>query len=512
MNPNAAAMTMSQYSQASAFSPGADSQNGFAAFGQFNGANSMYGSMGAHNASPMMLNSQFAGMPNSRMGGGYPQSAFPMGFNATGAMGGSQSGSDASRTIYLGNLPESVTYSDILNNVRTGVVESLRLLSEKSCGFLSFLDYAAAQAFYMEFNGGHKLNINGQDVKVGWGKQSTIPLPVQVAVQSGATRNVYLGNLEDNVTEDEIKSELSTYGQIEHIKVLPDKHIAFVHFTSISAAVNCVNTLPTESKWASRRINYGKDRCAYSGKQGQQMQQQGFNFQNPFQFAYDPYGSSRNAQMAASPMMAQPYMQGASATSTTVYLGNIHPDTTCEDICNAIRGGILYQIRYLTEKHIAFVTFVDTTAAFNFYQLLTYQGISIKGRRLKGGWGKPVQIPASIIMAVQNGASRNIYIGNLDDTITEEKLRTDFAEFGEIELINFLTEKSCAFVNFTSVQCAMTALEGIKSKDDYKKLKVNYGKDRCGNPPRLPKPNSTNGESSGPRSSDGHQELSASES
>jgi RNA recognition motif-containing protein len=211
-------------------------------------------------------------------------------------------------------------------------------------------------------------------------------------------------------------------------------------------------------------------------------------------------------------MMSQSYMQTASATSTTVYLGNIHPDTNCEDICNAIRGGVLYQIRYLTDKHIAFVTFMDASAAFNFYQLLTYQGISIKGRRLKGGWGKPVQIPASVMMAVQNGASRNVYIGNLDETITEEKLRTDFSEYGEIELINFLTEKSCAFVNFTSIQSAMNALEGIKSKDDYKKLKVNYGKDRCGNPPRLPKSNSANGESSGQRSTDSQQDVSPSKS
>lgn len=43
----------------------------------------------------------------------------------------------------------------------------------------------------------------------------------------------------------------------------------------------------------------------------------------------------------------------------TVYLGNIHPETNLEEICNTIRGGILQQIRYIQDKHIAFVTFVD---------------------------------------------------------------------------------------------------------------------------------------------------------
>ena len=31
---------------------------------------------------------------------------------------------------------------------------------------------------------------------------------------------------------------------------------------------------------------------------------------------------------------------------------NIHPETTTEEICNTIRGGILQQIRYIPDKHI----------------------------------------------------------------------------------------------------------------------------------------------------------------
>lgn len=37
----------------------------------------------------------------------------------------------------------------------------------------------------------------------------------------------------------------------------------------------------------------------------------------------------------------------------TVYLGNIHPETTTEDLCNAIRGGVLQSMRYMQDKHIA---------------------------------------------------------------------------------------------------------------------------------------------------------------
>jgi hypothetical protein len=109
----------------------------------------------------------------------------------------------------------------------------------------------------------------------------------------------------------------------------------------------------------------------------------------------------------------------------------------------------------------------------------------IHNRRLKIGWGKHSgALPPAVALAVSGGASRNVYIGNLDETWTEERLRQDFSEFGEIELVNTLREKSCAFVNFTNIANAIKAIEAIRGKEEYKKFKVNFGKDRCGNPPR----------------------------
>ncbi|MEI4872661.1 hypothetical protein Q8G47_28450, partial [Klebsiella pneumoniae] len=67
----------------------------------------------------------------------------------------------------------------------------------------------------------------------------------------------------------------------------------------------------------------------------------------------------------------------------TIYLGNIHPEVTTEEICNIIRGGILQQIRYIPDKHICFVTFVDPHCALAFYQTASFQGIALHNRRLK---------------------------------------------------------------------------------------------------------------------------------
>jgi RNA recognition motif-containing protein len=171
----------------------------------------------------------------------------------------------------------------------------------------------------------------------------------------------------------------------------------------------------------------------------------------------------------------------------TVYLGNIHPETTTEDLCNAIRGGALQSIRYMSDKHIAFITFIDAAAAFTFYQVASFQGLTLNNRRLKIGWGKNSgPLSPALALAVHSGATRNVYIGNIEDfdLFNEDRLKKDFSEFGDIELINFLKEKNCAFVNFTNISNAIKAIEAIKGKPEYSALRVAHGKDRCANPPR----------------------------
>lgn len=80
--------------------------------------------------------------------------------------------------------------------------------------------------------------------------------------------------------------------------------------------------------------------------------------------------------------------------------------------------------------------------------MASYQGLTLNNRRLKIGWGKnsgPLQ--PSLALAVHSGATRNVYVGGIEDfeTFNEDKLKKDFGEFGDIELINFLREKCVPF-------------------------------------------------------------------
>jgi hypothetical protein len=122
-----------------------------------------------------------------------------------------------------------------------------------------------------------------------------------------------------------------------------------------------VNTLPTEPAWAGKRVNYGKDRCAYIPKSQQAAAQaaQAVAAQSLVAQSAAASLSPINTSVGSfspfspySPFTPDGFGVPGSA-NRTVYLGNIHPETTTEDLCNAIRGGVLQSIRYMQDKHIA---------------------------------------------------------------------------------------------------------------------------------------------------------------
>lgn len=439
---------------------------------------------------------QYLGAPQSPTFGNNGSQAFG-GMGSSLQVGPSMIGG-TSRTVYLGNIPLETSAEEILGHVRSGQIESVRLLPDKNCAFISFLDGSSATHFHSDAIL-KKLSIRGQDIKVGWGKPSQVPTSVALAVQqSGASRNVYLGNIPEDVNEATLREELSKFGPIDTVKIVREKAIGFVHFLSIGNAIKAVSQLPQEVNWqAPRRVYYGKDRCAYVSKTQQQNAAQYLGIAPGY--AHVLNGADRDLISNA---LAQQSVAAAAVATTaggvsnlgnrTVYLGNIHPETTIEEICNVVRGGLLHHIRYIPDKHICFVTFIDPTSAASFYALSNLQGLMIHNRRLKIGWGKHSgALPPAIALAVSGGASRNVYIGNLDESWTEERLRGDFSEYGEIELVNALREKSCAFVNFTNIANAIKAIEAMRGREEYRRFKINFGKDRCGNPPR--QNNSNNG-------------------
>jgi len=402
-----------------------------------------------------------------------------------------------SRTVYLGNIPSDIEPNELLDYVRSGILENVKILPSKNCAFISFIDLQSALLFHSDCIL-KKLNIKGHDIRIGWGKNSTILPAVLEAIQrDGATRNVYLGNLNNPatgqiITEEELREDLSSYGVIDCIKIIPEKGIAFIHFLSILSAIRCVSNLPLKEKYLDKKCFYGKDRCAFITKTQQHNAAQYLGLapgmEHVVTAADREFISSALVQQSAAAAQIATQAGGANNLGNrTVYLGNLHQDSSVEEICNVVRGGLLQSIRFLKERHVCFITFIDPIAAAQFFAMCQLHGLTIHNRRIKVGWGKHSgPLSNALSLAVSNGASRNIYIGNITDFdyYNPQKLREDFSNFGDIEQINFLEEKNCAFINFVNIANAIKAIDGIKSFDDYKSLKINFGKDRCGNLPR----------------------------
>ena len=244
----------------------------------------------------------------------------------------------------------------------------------------------------------------------------------------------------------------------------------FIHFLSIVEAMRAVENLKKAPEWQTLKIGYGKDRCD-KPINGQKSQN------NPFDVTVSTNSSLEKIGL---PPPASPHQR-------VIYLGNLAESTTAEDICNAVRAcGPLYSISLLPEKSCAFLTFINAEAA----QLLFVYGnsphgsIVIKGRRIqKVTFAKDHHIPKSGLDALRQGASRNIYLGGINEQISPNSLRTDFSQFGDIEQIQ------TAFVNFCSVMNAVNAMAALKDPMNmlhmkYGSCKISYGKDRVSGEPK----------------------------
>ncbi|CCC71414.1 hypothetical protein NCAS_0H01040 [Naumovozyma castellii] len=413
-----------------------------------------------------------------------------------------------SRTVYLGNIPSNLTVKELLDHVRSGVVEDVKIIPEKLCAFISFVDESSALLFHSDAIL-KRLNIGGKDIKIGWGKPTTVdPMISARIINDDATRNVFIGHLNktDNdsctkepITEAKLREDLEDFGEIETVKIIPEKGIAFVHFSSITSAIKCVHNLRSMNPYyENKKIAYGKDRCAFITKTQQHNAAQFLGVQsgmeNMAKFSDRKFISNALLQQSAAAAAIATAAGGPNNLGNrTVYLGNLPKDIKIEEICNVVRGGLLQSVKLLSDRYVCFVTFIDPTAAAQFYAMSSLHGLTIQKKRCKVGWGKHSgPLPNALALAVSNGASRNVYIGNINfekdamrdpRIFTEDSLRKLFRQYGEVEQINFLPEKNCCFINFTNISNAILALDKIKSNPHFEDLKINFGKDRCGNVP-----------------------------
>ena len=82
-----------------------------------------------------------------------------------------------------------------------------------------------------------------------------------------------------------------------------------------------------------------------------------------------------------------------------------------------------------------------------------------------------------------NRMSQKVYVGNLSYNTTEDTLRTMFAEFGEVQSVNLITDretgrpKGFAFVEMATEQAAQASISSLNGKMvDDREIKVDRAK------------------------------------
>lgn len=437
------------------------------------------------------------------------------------------------RTIYVGNLPPDTTAEQVLNLVHSGVVESFKLFPDKNFAFISFLSEISAIHFFATAKLNH-LSLNNVRLKINWGKPSPIPLQVSLAVtKDKATRNVYFGNIPKSkgINIPELRQTLeSRFGPIENIRVVKrniassthapndtfshsssedlvtdivscnyENSVVFIHFYNINSAIRTVQELSMDPD-NPYKIFYGKDRCAKISR-----------YQREFVASYlcspDPDAIDDSVVISMLSQRALAALEINTSTAhisahpsavdntgnRTIYIGGLLPSITIEDVCDTIKGyGSLERVKFIPDKGIAFLTFIEPIAAAEYYMVnfTSHSGVLVQNVLADIGWGKHSgAMPEELYrLVVERGAVRNIYLRYSSDALTPEEqeqivaptlvdIRDSFSRFGSFEKILHFKNKYCFFINFTSLQSAVEAMETIRTEGLYKGFKISYGKD-----------------------------------
>ncbi|KAG6896732.1 hypothetical protein C0992_006449 [Termitomyces sp. T32_za158] len=179
------------------------------------------------------------------------------------------------RSLWIGNLDNAVTSEQLIRHFAPyGAIESLRLLPEKECGFVNFVDQAdavRAKEDVLNRLGGDIGMPNGQTVRIGFGKADSAPVApakgaptspgptspgnasgksassiagmgsMDAQLQSTPTRALWIGSIPSSTTPATILSVFSPYGPIESARVLTHKNFNFERLDDAVRARKALN-------------------------------------------------------------------------------------------------------------------------------------------------------------------------------------------------------------------------------------------------------------------------------
>ncbi|SPO34684.1 related to JSN1 - RNA-binding protein (pumilio family) [Pseudozyma flocculosa] len=212
-----------------------------------------------------------------------------------------QAGHPPSRSLYIGQLSPSTTGQDFMQAFAPyGAIDTLRLLPEKECGFINFVDMqdaiSARDDIMNRLGGKIGLRTTSADgaIRIGFGKVEAIPqtggsglhggsgtpsrdYPSPRPDQSGGdapfasaadgindqpTRALWVGSIPASTPLSDLLQVFAPFGPIESVRVLGSKNCGFINFERVDDAVRARKALHGRdilgAKVGGVRIGYAK--------------------------------------------------------------------------------------------------------------------------------------------------------------------------------------------------------------------------------------------------------------
>lgn len=177
-----------------------------------------------------------------------------------------------------------------------------------------------------------------------------------------------------------------------------------------------------------------------------------------------------------------------------ICISRLPPATRLVEVCNTVRGGMLESVKMIADKRVCFVTFLEPTAAAQFWATYQMTPFRVNCEEVRVGWGQhPGPLAPEIAFVANKNATRNVCIHfhsricaeATDFVLNEAELGKIFSPFGIIEQIRVTPEVFCSFVTFANITSAVQAVDWARKSNLFQNCAVRFGKDRCAALPRF---------------------------
>ncbi|KAG0039323.1 hypothetical protein BGZ82_008771 [Podila clonocystis] len=288
-----------------------------------------------------------------------------------------------SKTLYVGNLDQSVN-ENFLREIfsQSGApVENVKIIRDKNFahgglnyGFVDFADHAIAEIALQTMNG---RRVNLQEIKVNWAFTGQVAGKEDTATHY----HIFIGDISPEINDEALSNAFSAFGSMTDARVMWDSNSGKSRGYGFAAYKERADAERAITSMNGQMLGNRAVRCNWASQRG---------MPGPA-FSHGMHHGGNSFKMVAGQ---------APQFNSTVYIGNLPPHTTQEDLIPFFQPfGFVVEMRLQADRGFAFVKLESHEKAAN--AIVRLAGTMVNGRPAKLSWGKD--------RAAENAARGNHY-------------------------------------------------------------------------------------------------------